>query len=143
MDNSLDLTQFSKGLFLKKDGVWLHDGTPVVHHRLSQLLHRCIKRRNNGDLGVTTGRDWLSFQSEDAPLRILGAQIVNEQQLQLSLSNQTRYLVVPSALALIIDPKNQWRTAIVEQQLWARWTRKALQAITPWCKRPPTTMRLN
>ena len=85
MDNSLDLTQSSKGLFLKKDGVWLHDGTPVVHHRLSQLLHRCIKRRNNGDLGVTTGRDWLSFQSEDAPLRILSAQIVNEQQLQLSL----------------------------------------------------------
>ncbi len=131
MNTTLDLSQFSKGLFLKQDGTWLHDGEPVIHQRLSELLHRCIKRRENGDLGVTTGRDWLSFKSEDAPLRIVSAKNLHGQQLLLSLSNETQYLLVPSSLALIVDQENQWRTAIIEQQLWARWTFNALQSITP------------
>jgi len=131
MNTTLDLNKFSKGLYLKQDGTWLHDGEPVIHQRLSHLLHRGIKRRPNGDLGVTTGRDWVTFESEDAPLRIVSAKNLHDQQLLLSLSNETQYILVPSAMALIIDKQNQWRSAIIEQHLWARWTRNALQSIIP------------
>ena len=37
-------------------------------------------------------------------------------------------------LALVVDADDQWRTAIAEQQLWARWSRNALQAIMPYVK---------
>ena len=131
MNNELDLTNFNKGLFLKRDGAWLHDGDLVRHERLSLLLHRCIKRKDTGELGVTTGRDWLTFESEDAPLRVMSVQNLHGQQLELSLSNDTRFLLAPADHALIIDQHDQWRTAIADQQLWARWTRNALQSILP------------
>ena len=80
---------------------------------------------------MTTGKDWLTFESEDAPLRVMSVQHLYQQQIKLSLSNDTHFLLVPADQALVIDAQDQWRTAITDQQLWARWTRNALQSILP------------
>lgn len=131
MNEELQLKKLNKGLFLKQDGAWLHDGDLVSHPRLAQLLHRCIKRKDTGELGVTTGRDWLPFECEDAPLRVMSVKHLHGSQLELLLSNRTRFLMVPADHALVIDPHDQWRTGVTDQRLWARWTRKALQSIQP------------
>ncbi|MBL92685.1 MAG: hypothetical protein CMH56_12845 [Myxococcales bacterium] len=130
MSNTLNLQDFHKGLYLNKDGAWYHDGDLVRHERLSNLLHRCIKRKTDGGVGITTGRDWLDIQCEDAPLRVLQVENLHGQ-LRLTLSNETKFLLSPHPQALVVDADDQWRTAIVEQQLWARWSRNALQAILP------------
>ena len=94
MTDTLNLKDFQKGLYLNKDGAWYHDGDLVRHQRLSNLLHRCIKRKTDGGVGVTTGRDWLDIQCEDAPLRVIQVENIHGQ-LRLTLSNETKYLLSP------------------------------------------------
>ena len=141
MSTQLDLTTFPKGLFLNQKGVWFHDGDEVRHERLSQLLHRSIKRKADGGIGVTTGRDWLDIRCEDAPLRVVQATNLHGQ-LQLTLSNETRCLMSPHPNALVVDANDLWRTGIPEQHLWARWSRNALQAILPYVQETDGHYRL-
>lgn len=109
------------GLFLCGDGTWLHDGDPVTHPRLADLLHASIARDTDGQLCVTTGRDRLPFTCEDLPLRVLWVE-QNPDGVMMHLSNGREELLDPGTL--VVDRDHRWR-CLTSAGLGARFSRPA------------------
>jgi hypothetical protein len=118
----------SEQLVLRQDGRWSHDGQILRHERLSALLHRSIARDEEGRLMLTTGRDRLSFESEDAPYSVRTARVVDDD-LVLVLSDGSEERLAPGA-ELLIDEKGRVRSRVKGGAFWALWRKPATQALT-------------
>lgn len=115
------------GLFLTRDGKWLHDGQDIRHRRLSLLLHQSICRTEDGALHVSTGLDSLPFQCEDAPYQILTLDRQNNT-LRGRLSDQSDFQL-PHEHTIWIDDAGRMRTPVKENQFWALLSRSATQSL--------------
>lgn len=117
---------FPSNLYLKADGTWLHEGTPVEHARLAALLHRSITAGPDGKAVVSTnGQDAGAFDCEDTPLRVLGA-FLDGAGIQVTLSNERTELLEPDTIEVHDD--GSW-TCVNTQGLTARFTRQAQLAL--------------
>jgi hypothetical protein len=114
-------------LRLLRDGRWLHDGGEVKHARLAALLHRSIARDEDGALIVTTGRDRLPFECEDAPFRVITVRRRGHAWTLVLSDGGEESLVADEEL--LIDDDGAVRSRVKGGRFWALWSRSAAQAV--------------
>jgi hypothetical protein len=102
--------------------VWFHDGDRVGHHGLEALLHRSIRRAEDGSLIVSTSRDRAPFVSEDAPLHVRTL-----EGEMLVFADGTREPCAGRAFS--IDDEGRVRCASSRAGLWALLSRTATQLL--------------
>lgn len=115
------------GLFFSRLGHWFHDGDRIFHAGLSGLLDRSVARADDDTLIVTTGRDVLPFEVEDAPLLVRRVDQASDGTVSLVLS--TTASVPLTWLAMGSD--DRLRAPVVEARCWALLSRNAGQALEP------------
>ena len=115
-------------LRLDRDGTWWHAETKITHARLARLLHRSIARDEAGDLIVTTGRDRLPIEIDDAPFTV--------RTIEAQASGLTLFLSDAETESLRCDdvvymaPDGALYLPVKSGAYWARCTRSAAQALT-------------
>jgi hypothetical protein len=113
------------GLFLTRNGTWLHDGQEIRHARLSALLHKSIGRSENGQLSLSTGRGSTPFQCEDSPYLVRTCRI-QDGHFILSLSDTTEEKAEPG-VSIWVDANGVMHVPVKQNQFWACLTRNAAQ----------------
>ena len=68
---ALDLT-------IKRDGTWLHEGTPIARKRLVKLFASVLRREPDDGFVLVTPGEKLAITVEDAPLLIVETRIDGE-----------------------------------------------------------------
>lgn len=125
--NAASAAEPAEELVLHRDGRWSHDGQIIRHARLAALLHRSIARGDDGRLLVTTGRDRLFFESEDAPFFVQTAR-AEAERFVLVLSDASEETLAPGA-ELYVDDAGLIRSRVKGGAFWALWRRPAAQAL--------------
>ena len=113
------------GLFLTRNGTWLHDGQEIRHQRLSALLHRSIGRAEDGQLTLSTGRGSTPFQCEDTPY-LVRACAIRDGDFILSLSDTTEEKA-DSGGSILVNAEGVMRVPVKKNQFWACLTTSAAQ----------------
>ena len=62
-------------LVIKGDGVWLHEGSPIVRDKIRQLFGRLLQRQANGDYWIVTPVEAFRIQVEDLPFVIVAVDL--------------------------------------------------------------------
>ena len=82
---------------IKRDGTWLHEGTPILRKELVSLFSTILKREGDEYFLVTPVEKW-RIQVEDAPLHAVAMSEVRvDQQPALQFETMTGDLVVADA----------------------------------------------
>ena len=106
-----------RGLYLARDGTWFHDGQGIHHERLAALLHRSIARGDDGALIVTTGRDVMGFEAQDAPFLVREVRMTDAL---LTLSDGSQETLQGP---LHVDEQGRVRVRVKGGRFWALLSR--------------------
>ena len=114
------------GLYFSRQGHWLHDGDRLFHERLSDLLHRHVRRDDAGGLIVTTGRDAVPFVCEDCPLVVRELRFDDVGDASIRLSDGT---VEGLAGPIVVGADDRWRVPVRDGTFWALLHRNSTQQL--------------
>lgn len=94
-------------LVIKRDGTWLHEGSPIQRQELVRLFSTVLKREGDDYFLVTPVEKW-RIQVEDVPLHAVSVQVTQVNNLPaLAFVTRTDDLVVADAehpIRVAIDP---------------------------------------
>ena len=71
-------------LLIRRDGCWLHQGSPIERQGLIKLFASILKREGDEYFLVTPGEKW-RIQVDDAPLQVIALDILAEGTVEQAL----------------------------------------------------------
>ncbi|MFT4091737.1 MAG: DUF1285 domain-containing protein [Asticcacaulis sp.] len=105
-------------LVIARDGVWWHDGRPIVRPELVRLFS-ILLRYEDGDYYLVTPVEKLRITVEDLPFRIVdrdGLTFITDQGTRLTIGDEH-----PLCIDIVAE---EWLPRLrVKGDLWARFTR--------------------
>lgn len=72
-DAGLELLRARSGLSIDAEGRFLHRGEPITHARTLEVLHRSLRRLDDGRYEIAIGRERGLVEIADAPYAVRGA----------------------------------------------------------------------
>ena len=80
------------------DGVWFHDGRPILRKKLVQLFASVLRRESNGEYWLITPAEQARIKVEEAPFIVVEMIVTreNENQNIVLRTNIDQYITVDS-----------------------------------------------
>lgn len=101
---ALELLRTRSGLSIDAEGRFLHRGEPITHARTLEVLHRSLRRREDGRYEVSIGRERGYVDVLDAPYAVRGVELAPGCGAPtLRLSDGSTEPLDPTSLALAAD----------------------------------------
>ncbi len=103
-DDALELLRARSGLSIDAEGRFLHRGEPIAHARTLEVLHRSLRRREDGRYEVAIGRERAYVDVGDAPYAVRGVELDPEGGAPtIRLSDGSAERLDPATLCLGAD----------------------------------------
>ncbi|MDC9719580.1 MAG: DUF1285 domain-containing protein [Gammaproteobacteria bacterium] len=98
-------------LVIAADGVWYHQGEPIVKTKIMQLFGRLLQRQTNGDYWIVTPVEAFRIVVKDLPFMVIAADCINENDQQIwqfttNTGDQIK-LLHPKQLIVTYDAEQQ------------------------------------
>jgi len=97
-------------IVVRRDGTWLHEGTPITRQRLVRLFSTVLRREDDDEYYLVTPVEKCRIEVEDAPFQAVLLEVTGEGEKQvLRFTTNVADEVVAGEkhpLRLVIDPKS-------------------------------------
>jgi len=96
--DSLGLICGDVDIRIASDGVWFHEGRPILRKKLVQLFASVLKRKSNGEYWLITPAEQARIKVEEAPFIVVEMIVKrkNEDQGIVLRTNIDQYITVDS-----------------------------------------------
>lgn len=123
----LEKIREASGITLSKEGVFHHEGDPVVNPKIHDLFSRGIEVRDDGRTILRVGPQWCYVTPEDTAFFVCGCAI-GPEHIRLRLNDFSKENLVP--LSLVLSEEGILYTRVKEGEHWARFSRNAFHQLS-------------